>query len=64
VQIDMNVSQTENSDTRHNLRQIPPRRPGKTGAIQDVLESALFQLSIMIIIIINAITDHLSGRVF
>jgi voltage-gated sodium channel len=52
----MNSSEADNSDTKHNLRQIPPKRPGKTGAIQEVLESALFQRSIMILIAINAIT--------
>lgn len=52
----MNSSEADNSDSKHNLRQIPPKLPGKTGAIQEVLESALFQRSIMILIIINAIT--------
>jgi voltage-gated sodium channel len=52
----MNSNEADKSDSKHNLRQIPPRRPGKTGAIQEVLESALFQRSIMILIAINAIT--------
>jgi len=52
----MNSSKTERGDTDHNLRQIPPKQPGKMGAIQGVLESGFFQRAIMVLIIINAIT--------
>ena len=52
----MNSSKTGSGDSDHNLRQIPPKQPGKMGAIQGVLESGFFQRAIMILIIINAIT--------
>lgn len=52
----MNSSKAENGNNNQDLRRIPPKRPGKTGSIQEVLESALFQRAIMIVIIINAIT--------
>jgi len=52
----VNSSKTEISDTKNNLRQIPPKQPGKIGAIQTVLESAFFQRAIMVLIIINSIT--------
>ena len=52
----MNSSKTENGNTGHDLRQIPPNQPGKIGAIQGVLESWFFQRAIIILIIINAIT--------
>jgi len=52
----MNSSKAENGNNNQDLRRIPPKRRGKTGSIQEVLESALFQRAIMIVIIINAIT--------
>ncbi|MGB5291380.1 MAG: ion transporter [Lysobacterales bacterium] len=52
----MNSSKSGRGDSDQKLRQIPPKQAGKMGAIQGVLESGFFQRSIMVLIIVNAIT--------
>ena len=47
---------SSSQDEPGNLRKIPSEMPGRIGRIQRIIESTLFQRTVIVLISINAIT--------